>query len=168
MNVKTILNILSALLTIMGLSMLFPAFISWLFNEPDLSSFLYSSGMTVSVGFPIWFFTRKSRALRNRDGFAIVTFSWIITALAGALPFYLSGVIPNFTDAWFESMSGVTTTGATIIGNSTTLPNLVNGIESMPHGILFWRSFLQWIGGMGIILFTIAILPLLGLSLIHI
>ena len=93
MNVKTILNILSALLIIMGLSMLFPAFISWLFNEPDLSSFLYSFGVTVSVGLPIWFFTRKSRALRNRDGFAIVTFSWIITALAGSLPFYLSGAV---------------------------------------------------------------------------
>ena len=125
MNVKTILNILSALLIIMGLSMLFPAFISWLFNEPDLSSFLYSSGVTVSVGLPIWFFTRKSRALRNRDGFAIVTFSWIITALAGALPFYISGVIPNFTDAWFESMSGVTTTGATTVSYThLTLPTI--------------------------------------------
>ena len=97
-------------------------------------------------------------------GFAIVTFSWIITALAGSLPFYLSGVIPNFTDAWFEAMSGVTTTGATIIGNPATLPHLINGIESMPHGVLFWRSFLQWIGGMGIIVFTIAILPLLGVG----
>ncbi|MED5256090.1 MAG: potassium transporter TrkG, partial [Candidatus Neomarinimicrobiota bacterium] len=138
MNIKTILNILSALLTIMGLSMLFPAFISWLFDEPDLLSFLYCSAITVVVGFPVWFFTRKNRTLRNRDGFAIVTFSWIITALAGALPFYISGTIPNFTDAWFESMSGVTTTGATIIGNSITLPNLTNGIESLPHGILFW------------------------------
>ncbi|MDP6877973.1 MAG: TrkH family potassium uptake protein [Candidatus Marinimicrobia bacterium] len=164
MNIKTILNILSALLTIMGLSMLFPAFISWLFNEPDFLSFLYCSAITVAVGLPVWFFTRKNRTLRNRDGFAIVTFSWIITALAGALPFYISGAIPNFTDAWFESMSAVTTTGATIIGNSMTLPNLANGIESLPHGILFWRSFLQWIGGMGIILFTIAILPLLGVG----
>ena len=104
MNFKTILNILSALLTIMGLSMLFPAFISWLYNEPDLLSFIYSSGISVSLGLPIWFITRKSRTLRNRDGFAIVTFSWIITALAGSLPFYLSGVIPNFTDAWFDSV----------------------------------------------------------------
>ena len=90
--------------------------------------------------------------------------AWLIVAFAGSLPFYLSDVIPNFTDAWFESMSGVTTTGATIIGNPNTLPNLPNGIESMPHGILFWRSFLQWIGGMGIIVFTIAILPLLGVG----
>jgi len=76
----------------------------------------------------------------------------------------LSGAIPNITDAFFESMSGVTTTGATIIGNPVTLPHLPNGIESLPHGILFWRSFIQWIGGMGIIVFTIAILPLLGVG----
>ena len=109
-------------------------------------------------------FTRKSKSLNSKDGFAIVTFAWITVALAGSLPFYLSGVIPNFTDAWFEAMSGVTTTGATIIGNPATLPHLINGIESMPHGVLFWRSFLQWIGGMGIIVFTIAILPLLGVG----
>ena len=72
MNVKTILNILSALLTIMGLSMLFPAFVSWLYNEPDLLSFLYSSGITLFFGLPIWFFTRKNRKLRNKDGFAIL------------------------------------------------------------------------------------------------
>jgi trk system potassium uptake protein TrkH len=164
MNLKTILNILSALLTIMGLTMLFPAFVSWLYDENDMISCLQSAGLTILIGLPIWFITRKSRKLRNRDGFIIVTFSWIITAIAGALPFYLTGAIPNFTDAFFESMSGVTTTGASIIGNQLTLPHLINGIESLSHGILFWRSFLQWIGGMGIILFTIAILPLLGVG----
>ena len=164
MNLKTILNILSALLTIMGLTMLFPAFVSWLYNESDMISCLQSAGLTILISLPIWFITRKSRKLRNRDGFIIVTFSWIITALAGSLPFYMTGTIPNFTDAFFESMSGVTTTGASIIGNQQTLPHLLNGIESLSHGILFWRSFLQWIGGMGIILFTIAILPLLGVG----
>ena len=156
MNVKTILNILSALLTIMGLTMLFPAFVSWLYNESDVSAFLFSASVTIFFGLPIWFLTRKNRKLRNRDGFTIVTFSWIITAFAGALPFYYSGSIPIFTDAFFESMSGVTTTGASIIGNIQTMPHLENGIESLSHGILFWRSFLQWVGGMGIILFTIA------------
>jgi trk system potassium uptake protein TrkH len=164
MNLKTILNILSALLTIMGLTMLFPAFVSWLYNESDMISCLQSAGLTILISLPIWFITRKSRKLRNRDGFIIVTFSWIITALAGSLPFYMTGTIPNFTDAFFEAMSGVTTTGASIIGNQQTLPHLLNGIESLSHGILFWRSFLQWIGGMGIILFTIAILPLLGVG----
>ena len=164
MNVKTIVNILSAMLVITGLSMLIPTVISWSFSEPDLSGHLQSMIICIVVGIPFWLITRRSRALNSKDGFAIVSFAWLIVAFAGSLPFYLSGTIPNFTDAWFEAMSGVTTTGATIIGNPTTLPNLPNGIESMPHGILFWRSFLQWIGGMGIIVFTIAILPLLGVG----
>ena len=147
-----------------GISMLIPTVISWSFSESDLSGHLQSMIICIVVGIPFWMITRKSRALNSKDGFAIVSFAWLIVAFAGSLPFYLSGTIPNFTDAWFEAMSGVTTTGATIIGNPTTLPNLPNGIESMPHGILFWRSFLQWIGGMGIIVFTIAILPLLGVG----
>ena len=152
------------MLVITGLSMLIPTVISWSFSEPDLSGHLQSMVICIVVGIPFWLITRRSRALNSKDGFAIVSFAWLIVAFAGSLPFYLSGTIPNFTDAWFEAMSGVTTTGATIIGNPTTLPNLPNGIESMPHGILFWRSFLQWIGGMGIIVFTIAILPLLGVG----
>ena len=76
----------------------------------------------------------------------------------------MTGAIPNITDAFFESMSGVTTTGASILGNSATMPHLTNGIESLGKGILFWRSFIQWIGGMGIIVFSIAILPLLGVG----
>ena len=152
------------MLVITGLSMLIPTVISWSFSEPDLSGHLQSMIICIVVGIPFWLITRRSRALNSKDGFAIVSFAWLIVAFAGSLPFYLSGTIPNFTDAWFEAMSGVTTTGATIIGNTTTLPNLPNGIESMPHGILFWRSFLQWIGGMGIIVFTIAILPLLGVG----
>ena len=164
MNIRSILNILAALLTLLGFSMLIPAGIAFGFGESDLSGFLYSFIITIIIGLPIWFFTRKGYSVTNKDGFAIVTFAWIITGIVGALPFYLSGAIPNITDAFFESMSGVTTTGATIIGNPVTLPHLPNGIESLPHGILFWRSFIQWIGGMGIIVFTIAILPLLGVG----
>ena len=164
MNIRSILNILAALLTLLGISMLIPAGIAFGFGESDLSGFLYSFSISIFIGLPIWFFTRKGYSVTNKDGFAIVTFAWIITGIIGALPFYLSGAIPNITDAFFESMSGVTTTGATIIGNPSTLPHLPNGIESLPHGILFWRSFIQWIGGMGIIVFTIAILPLLGVG----
>ena len=164
MNIRSILNILAALLTLLGFSMLVPAGIAFGFGGSDLSGFLYSCAISIIIGLPIWFFTRKGYSVTNKDGFAIVTFAWIITGIVGALPFYLSGAIPNITDAFFESMSGVTTTGATIIGNPVTLPHLPNGIESLPHGILFWRSFIQWIGGMGIIVFTIAILPLLGVG----
>lgn len=164
MNSKTIINILAALLSLLGLTMLIPAGIAWLYNGPDTIAFLESTGICVGIGVPLWLLSRKSRSLTNKDGFAIVTFAWILTSVAGALPFYLSGAIPTITDALFESISGVTTTGATIIGNPATLPHLPNGIESLPHGILFWRSFIQWIGGMGIIVFTIAILPLLGIG----
>ena len=162
MHVKTILNILGAMLALTGFTMVVPALIAWGYNEPDLVGHLQSMGICMGIGIPVWLFTRKSRSLNNKDGFVIVTLSWLLVALAGAMPFYLSGAIPNFTDAWFESMSGVTTTGATIIGNPNTLPHLPNGIESLNHGVLYWRSFIQWIGGMGIIVFTIAILPLLG------
>jgi len=164
LNIKTILNILAAMLAIIGLSMLLPMLVSFIYSEANLSAYLYSMAGCLSVSIPVWFFTRRSRKLTIKDGFALVTFAWIVVAIAGSLPFYLTGAIPNYTDAWFESMSGVTTTGATIIGNVNTLPNLENGIESLPKGILFWRSFLQWIGGMGIIVFTIAILPLLGVG----
>lgn len=164
MNIKTILNILSAMLAIIGLSMLFPALVGLFYGETNLFAYLYSMVGCLSVSIPVWLLTRRSRKLSIKDGFALVAFAWIVVAIAGSLPFYFTGAIPNFTDAWFEAMSGVTTTGATIIGNVSTLPHLENGIESLPKGILFWRSFLQWIGGMGIIVFTIAILPLLGVG----
>lgn len=164
MNRNTILNILGAQIVILSFTLLIPALIALAYKEYDFEGFLLSAVITFFIGVPLWYFTRKSKALSTKDGFLIVTFAWIITAIIGALPFYFSGTIPNITDAFFESMSGVTTTGATIIGNPITLPNLPNGIESLPHGILFWRSFIQWIGGMGIIVFAIAILPLLGIG----
>ncbi|MEE8478699.1 MAG: potassium transporter TrkG, partial [Candidatus Neomarinimicrobiota bacterium] len=164
MNKRTILNILGAQIGILSITLLIPAFISLAYKEYDFKGFILSAVITFFIGIPLWYFTRKSKTLSTKDGFLIVTFAWIITAIIGALPFYFSGTIPNITDAFFESMSGVTTTGATIIGNPITLPNLPQGIESLPHGILFWRSFIQWIGGMGIIVFTIAILPLLGIG----
>ena len=164
MRLKILLNAIGGLLVIIGLTMILPIFISYFYGGNDLKGFLLSSSSCIGLGLPIWIFTRHNKTLTNKDGFAIVTFSWIFTAIAGALPFYFSGAIPNITDAFFESMSGVTTTGASILGNINTLPNLKNGIESLPHGVLFWRSFIQWIGGMGIIVFYIAILPLLGVG----
>ncbi|MFQ6674696.1 MAG: TrkH family potassium uptake protein, partial [Fidelibacterota bacterium] len=134
------------------------------YGENDLEAILISSAITLTIGLPVWFFTRGHVKLSIKDGFAIVTLAWVAISAFGALPLLLSGTIPNITDAFFESMSGVTTTGATIIGNPITLPNLPNGVESLPHGILYWRSFIQWIGGMGIIVFSISILPLLGIG----
>lgn len=95
---------------------------------------------------------RKVNNISRREGYCIVSTTWIVFTLLGMLPFYLSGYIPSIADAFFETMSGFTTTGATILDN----------IESLPKGMLFWRSFTQWIGGLGIVLFTIASLPLLS------
>ena len=164
MRLKPLFNIIGALLSILGFTMLIPLSISWWHKQSDFNGFLFSIFICVVIGLPLWYFTRYKRSLTNRDGFAIVTFSWITTAIVGSLPFFISGAIPNITDAFFESMSGVTTTGASILGNISTMPHLENGIESLPLGILFWRSFIQWIGGMGIIVFYIAILPLLGVG----
>jgi len=164
MNKSTIANIIGALIAILGIALIIPLLISIAYGESDREGFLISSALSIIIGLPMWFFTRKSKIISNKDGFLIVTLAWIVTAVIGALPFYFSGAIPNITDAFFESMSGVTTTGATIVGNPITLPHLENGIESLPHGILFWRSFIQWIGGMGIVVFAIAILPLLGIG----
>jgi trk system potassium uptake protein len=104
----------------------------------------------------LWRTLRQSenKELRKRDGYLIVTLAWLAMGLAGSLPFSLSGAIPHYTDAFFESISGLTTTGATILTD----------IESAPKGILFWRSLIQWIGGMGIIVLAVAILPLLGIG----
>jgi len=164
MNPKTIINILAILVSSLGVTMIVPILIAWFGNETDLFGFIIAGTLCIVIGIPVWLFTRKYRRLTIKDGFAVVTFAWIITALVGSLPFYFSGLIPSFTDAFFEAMSGVTTTGATIIGSTQTMPHLENGIESLPHATLYWRSFIQWIGGMGIIVFYIAILPLLGVG----
>ena len=94
------------------------------------------------------------RQLTRRDGYVLVSFAWVAFSLFGMLPFYIGGYIPDIADAFFETMSGFSSTGATILDD----------IESLPHGILFWRSMTQWIGGLGIIMFTIAVLPIFGVS----
>ena len=154
MHVRSILNVLSALVSILGLTMLLAAAWSFYYGEYELEGILLSSAITLAIGVPTWTFTRGRVRLGIKDGFAVVTLTWLAISLFGALPFFLSGVIPNITDAFFESMSGVTTTGASIIGNP----------ERLPYGVAFWRSFIQWIGGMGIIVFSLAILPLLGVG----
>lgn len=164
MQVRSILNVIAVLVSILGLTMLLAAAWSLYYGDNDLEGILMSAAITVVMALPVWYFTRGPIQLSVKDGFVVVTFTWLAISLFGALPFILTGAIPNITDAFFESMSGVTTTGATIIGNPKTLPHLTHGIESLPHGVLFWRSFIQWIGGMGIIVFSLAILPLLGVG----
>ena len=126
------------------------------YGDSGLIPLLQSIVVTISFGVVMMalFRTKDNKELSVHDGFAVVPMSWIAMAIFSAFPFYFSGAIPNVTDAFFESMSGVTTTGASILNN----------IESLPHGVLYWRSFIQWIGGMGIIVFYIAVLPLLGVG----
>ncbi len=137
--------------------MLIPLAVSLYYQEWDTLCLLASAFLTALIGAGLTVAGRKHREISLRDGFAVVSLGWLAMALAGALPFYLSDAIPSFTDCFFESMSGFTTTGASILG-----PHLP--IESLPHGLLFWRSLTHWIGGMGIILLSLAILPMLSVG----
>ena len=147
-----ILGLLLWLLTgMMLLCLIFPIY----YGEDDLKGFAITAGITFVVGSILLYFGRGAeRKLTKRNGYLIVSLAWIIFSIFGMLPFYLSGYIPNITDAFFETMSGVSSTGASILDN----------IEELPHGLLFWRSFTHWVGGMGIIVLSVAILPLFGLG----
>ncbi|MFT6971646.1 MAG: trk system potassium uptake protein TrkH, partial [Roseivirga sp.] len=155
-NVKVIANILGVLLLMNAGFMAICLPVSFYYKEEEWKAILLSAIITASVGFLLRFSTRKlaSKELKKRDGYIVVTSGWIVMSIFGALPFILSGSIPNFTNAFFETISGYTTTGASIL----------NDIESVPKSILFWRSFTQWIGGMGIIVLAVAILPFLGIG----
>jgi len=153
-NLQGILKIIGALVVIEGLFMLLALPFSYYYQDGSLESILISSLITLTSGGILYFSMRKSRSknLGKREGYIIVSFSWLIISLFGTLPYLISGTIPTFTNAFFETISGFTTTGSSIL----------NDIESMPKGLLFWRSTTHWIGGMGIIVLSLAILPILG------
>ena len=131
-------------------SMSWCAIMAIFFHEDDQVAFMMSMLVTLGFGFIFLFFGRNAEnALSRRDAYLLVTSVWVIFSLFGMLPFLIHGSITNFTDAYFETISGFTTTGASIIDD----------VECLPHGILFWRSLTQWVGGLGIVFFTIAILP---------
>lgn len=154
-NFKVIIRVIGFLLIVEGLFMLTGLPFSIYYCEGKCLSLLYSGLITIGSGGLLWFSTRKHpKNIGKKEGYVIVAVTWIIISLFGTLPFLISGTISNFTDAFFETMSGFTTTGATILTD----------IESLPRGILFWRSMTHWIGGMGIIVFTVAILPILGIG----
>jgi len=146
---------LGKLLIFVGLSMFLPLLVALYYREMDAVSFLVSMGLTVSIGKIMQRFSFSQQEIRHREGFAIVTLGWILISIFGSIPFMLSGVFDNFIDAFFESVSGFTTTGATVIMS----------LESLSHSILFWRSLSHWLGGMGIIVMSIAILPELAGSM---
>jgi trk system potassium uptake protein TrkH len=157
MNIKNVIYMLGTLLFFLGLTMILPLFWSVYHGEGDFQALLLSLIITFAVGAVLYRTFKPSDSnigLNHKEGFLIVALGWLFAAAFGSLPYLFQGVVTNFGDAFFESMSGFTTTGATILVN----------IEHIPHGILFWRSLTQWIGGMGIIILSVAILPLLGVG----
>lgn len=155
LNFKIIASFLGLTSMMNGFFMLLSAPFSWYYQE-DASFEILSAGLlTISFGLLLWFFNKNaSKDIQKRDGYLIVTLGWLMLTLTGTLPYLMTGTITSFPDAVFETISGYSTTGASIL----------NDIESVPKGVLFWRSATHWIGGMGIIVLTVAILPLLGIG----
>ena len=151
MNYRLISKILGSLLVLESLFMLICLGVSVWYRESDLLPFAVSIVITMVAAVVLHYVGRKTTdsLMSRREAFLVVTLSWSVFSLFGSLPFMLGGYITNFTNAYFETISGFTTTGATILDD----------VECLPHGILFWRSFTQWIGGLGIVFFTIAVLP---------
>ena len=144
-----------ALLELESLFLLLPTGVALWYGESDAFAFGFSTVLTWLCGLIFLRIGKNAqRKVGEREGYVIVALVWVIFSLFGMMPFYLSGGIPSFTDAFFETMSGFTTTGATILTD----------IEAMSHATLFWRSMMQWLGGMGIIVLTVAILPMFGLG----
>ena len=143
MRWRFVLNILGILLFFFGLTMIFPLMVGLFYHDQSLISLLESMAVTVFAGLILYLIFRKARAevINQREGMAIVAVGWTVVGLFGALPFYFGNGDFTFTDAVFESASGFTTTGASILTN----------IEAVSKGLLFWRSVIQWLGGMGII-----------------
>jgi len=154
MHIQLVIHVLGALLIFLSGSMLLPIPFALYYGDGHFQYFLISAAITFTTGFLAFKLTKRKRDVRAREGFAIVTLSWTLFSLFGCLPFLISGGIPSLTNAFFETMSGFTTTGATILTD----------IEALPHGLLFWRSLTHWMGGRGIIVLSVAILPFLGVG----
>lgn len=154
-NFKAIIKVIGDLLLLETVMLLLSVGVSAYYRDTAFFSLLVTAGITGVTGLLMTLYSRNSsKAFTRRDGYIMVTCSWVSFAMFGMLPFYIDGHIPSLTNAFFEAMSGITSTGATILDD----------IDSMPQGLLFWRSITQWFGGLGIIIFTIALLPFLGVS----
>jgi trk system potassium uptake protein TrkH len=156
MRIRQILRMIAILNIFLGLSMIAPIAVSIIYSDGSFLPLLYSFIITSGSGIALFFILKNAdcSALTQQESMAIVTLSWVSAGFFGSLPFLFSGSIHTLTNAYFESISGFTTTGASILSN----------IESLPKGVLFWRSLTQWMGGMGIIVLSIAILPFLGVG----
>lgn len=154
-NFREVIAVVSVLIILVGFMMWTALPISWFFKSGDGLALGLSGLICVGTGGILYLFRAKKRKnIHKREGYLIVALGWVGVVLFSTLPYLLSGVIPNFVDALFESVSGLTTTGATVLED----------IEIQPRGILYWRSLTQWLGGMGIVVLTVAIFPLLGIG----
>ncbi len=154
MDFGVIINVLGHLLVVEAGLMIPSLLVALYYGSYDWKALLLSIIITAAVGFVMNRIFKYKQDIQAKEGLAIVGFGWILVSIFGALPFIFSGTIPSWVDAFFETVSGFTTTGASIVDN----------IESFPKGILFWRSFTHWIGGMGILVFTVALLPMFGIG----
>lgn len=156
-NFKVVGFILGILLIIEGVFMLSAVPVSLIYHDADWIYIFLAAFLTFLSGFLFWVIFRKhNKNVGKREGYLVVTLGWIVFSIFGALPFYISEAIPSYTDSFFETISGFTTTGASILSG--------NQIESLSHGLLFWRSMTQWLGGMGIIVLSLVVLPVLGIG----
>lgn len=154
MNYGVVIKVLGNLLLFEAVALLLPLIVSILYGEKSAMAFLLVIAILIIVGKLMSRLKLDSKQIRSKEGLMIVTGGWVLASFFGALPFVFSGSIPSFIDAFFETVSGLTTTGSTLLDN----------IEALPRGILFWRSFTHWIGGMGILVLTLAILPAMGVG----
>lgn len=157
MNYRMILSLLGNVLLLIAAILLLPALVALYYGEPAGLSVLQTAVFSAVAGILLSLLRpkRERRAMHAREGFVMVSLAWIVLSLVGALPFYLSGAIPSYLDAVFETVSGFTTTGSSIL----------TAVESLPKCLLFWRSFSHWLGGMGVLVFMLAIVPLSGESI---
>ncbi len=158
MNFPMIIYILGWILNFEAFFLIIPLVASIGYGENTLFPLLLTIGICIVIGLPITLRKPKESTLHSRDGYVIVSLSWIVLSAFGALPFVFSGAIPNYIDALFETVSGFTTTGATILSD----------VEAVPKSLLLWRSFTHWVGGMGVLVFIMAFLPLSGGQNLHI
>ena len=159
MNRRMILNTVGLMLKVEAALLLLPAIAALIYGESCLWSILISAAISLAAGFALTLLSRpKSQVIYAREGFITVALAWVAVSAVGALPFYISREIPSYIDAFFETVSGFTTTGASILEN----------VEVMSRGLLFWRSFTHWVGGMGVLVFVMALVPSVTDRSIHI
>lgn len=150
MNRRFVFRLLGKLMMVTAALLVLPLIVSIIYKEDCYTAFLLSIGISIAIGFPLIVFNKtEDRVIYAKEGFVIVALSWLCMSAVGALPFFLSGEIPDYIDAFFETVSGFTTTGASILSN----------VEGLSHGMLFWRCFTNWVGGMGVLVFVMAIIP---------